>query len=169
MIWVKIPSRYVLKRAVIFSYIGDDTMIDRKFESWPSGIIRTKPRERLLLVLENSENPLSAMEIWVEIQKDNHPVSLSTIYRSLEQFVEKGIVTKRTFMNHELVSYELSRPQHNHYAVCLRCRKIWQMEYCPIEQSLPKMVDSDFHVTGHNLEIYGYCKECNNHSPAVDV
>lgn len=141
---------------------GIKTAVDRIFEGWPSGIIRTKPREHMLSVLKSAEKPLSAMELCAEIQKLNQPVSLSTIYRSLEQFVEKGIVTKLTIMNHELAVYELNRFQHRHYVVCLGCRKILPMEYCPMEQSLPEMLKNDFKVTGHHLEVYGYCRECSN-------
>ena len=132
------------------------------FESWPSGIKRTKPRESILSVLKKSEKPLSAMEIYAETQKMKQAVSLSTIYRALELFVKKGTVIKLAIMHNELAVYELNRSQHKHYAVCLGCHKILPMGYCPMEKLLPKMIDGDFEVLGHNLEVYGYCKECNN-------
>ncbi len=136
-------------------------MIHENLESWPAGIIKTKHRERMLFVLKNAAKPLSAMEIWAEIKKNNPPSSLSTVYRSLEQFIKKGVITKLTIMNHELAVYELTRSQHKHYAVCWGCQKMFPMEYCPVEQSLPEMIGDGFQVKGHNLEIYGYCRECS--------
>lgn len=131
---------------------------DRK--EWPSGIKRTKPRECMLSALENAEKPLSAMELCIEIQKTKQSVSLSTIYRSLELFVAKGTVTKLTIMHNELAVYELNRSQHKHYAVCLGCHKALPISYCPMEKLLPKMINDDFKVLGHNLEVYGYCRDC---------
>lgn len=134
--------------------------MDENFESWPSGIKRTKPRESMLTVLRNAEKPLSSIEIFTEIQKDIKTVALSTIYRSLELFVKKGTVTKFAIMNNEVAVYEFNRSQHNHYAVCLGCREIFPLKYCPLEKVLPEMVDDGFNIKGHNLEVYGYCKEC---------
>ncbi len=136
--------------------------MDDNFESWPSGIKRTKPREKMIDVLKNVEKPLSAAEIFTEVQKDIKNVALSTVYRSLELFVKKGTVTKLAIINNELAVYELNRSQHNHYAVCLGCREIFPLKFCPMEKILPDMVDDGFKVVGHNLEIYGYCEECIN-------
>ncbi len=127
---------------------------------WPSGLKRTKPRESVLSVLEKAEKPLSAMEICSRIEKNGESAWLSTVYRILELFVQKGMAVKVTLMNNEIALYELNRFQHKHYAVCLGCHKIIPMDNCPMEKFIPKIKDNDFHVLGHNLEIYGYCKNC---------
>ena len=130
--------------------------------SWPSGLKKTKPRESVLSVLEHAKRPLSAMEICAEVEKDGEGAWLSTVYRILELFVKKGVVVKIAVMNNETALYELNRFQHKHYAVCLGCRKILTMDNCPMEKFIPKIQDSEFHVLGHNLEIYGYCKDCDS-------
>jgi Fur family ferric uptake transcriptional regulator len=129
-------------------------------EGWPPGLKRTKPRENVLFVLEHAKKPLSAMEICSEIEKDGGTVWLSTIYRILELFVKKDIAVKISVLNNEMALYELNRFQHKHYAVCLGCHKIIMMDNCPMEKFIPKLED-DFRVVGHNLEIYGYCKDCS--------
>lgn len=132
-----------------------------KQNDWPTGLKKTKPRESVLSVLEHAEKPLSAMDICSQIEKDGNTVWLSTIYRILELLVKKNVVVKLTVMNSEMAVYELNRFQHRHYAVCLSCRKIVSMDNCPMEKFVPRLQDNDFHVTGHNLEIYGYCKNCS--------
>lgn len=127
---------------------------------WPSGLKRTKPRERVLCVLGRSDKPLSAVEICSEIEKSGEAPWLSTVYRILELFVNMGLVVKIAIMNSETARYELNRSQHKHYAVCLSCHNISSMDNCPLEKFTPKINDDDFHVVGHNLEIYGYCKKC---------
>ncbi len=64
-------------------------------------------------------------------------------------------------MNSEMAVYELNRFEHKHYAVCMSCRKIIAMDNCPMETFIPKLEDENFHVMGHNLEIFGYCKDCD--------
>ena len=127
---------------------------------WPSGLKRTKPREQVLAVLEQAAKPLSAMEICSEIEKNGESAWLSTVYRILELFVNKGMALKIAMMNSDMALYELNRYQHKHYAVCMSCQKIFPMENCPMEKFIPKIQDKDFRVIGHNLEVYGYCKDC---------
>lgn len=127
---------------------------------WPTGLKKTKQRECVLAVLEHARKPLSAMEIYSEIKRDGTSVWLSTVYRILELLVKRGMAVKIAVMNSETALYELNRFQHKHYAVCMNCHKIIQMDNCPMEKFLPKFQDDDFQVIGHNLEIYGFCKDC---------
>ncbi|MDR2296539.1 MAG: transcriptional repressor, partial [Clostridiales Family XIII bacterium] len=89
------------------------------------------------------------------------PVLLSTVYRILEIFVRKGMVVKLFTMADESALYEMNRFRHRHYALCVRCRKIVSMDNCPMERFIPKLADEEFRVTGHSLEVYGYCKDCD--------
>lgn len=128
--------------------------------NWPAGIKRTRQRVSVLSILENAETPLSAADICARMGTDNAAAWLSTVYRILELFVKKGVAVKTTVMNNEMAVYELNRFKHKHYAVCMSCHKIIAMENCPMEQFIPKLEDKDFHVMGHNLEIFGFCKDC---------
>jgi Fur family ferric uptake transcriptional regulator len=130
-------------------------------ENWPEGIKRTKPRVRVLTILENSEKPLSATDICARMDNSGDTAWMSTVYRVLELFVKKGAVLKINVMNNEMAVYELNRFKHKHYAVCMNCHKIVMMDNCPMEKFIPKLEDNDFHVMGHNLEVFGFCKDCN--------
>jgi len=129
--------------------------------NWPAGVKKTKQRESVLSVLESSEMPLSATDICSKMENHGESAWLSTVYRVLELFVNKGLVIKTNVMNNEMAVYELNRFQHKHYAVCMNCHKIIAMDNCPMEQFMPKFEDDDFHVMGHNLEVYGFCKDCD--------
>ena len=47
---------------------------------------------------------------------------------------------------------------HRHYAICLGCHSMKYIDICPVHS--PDI--DDFTVTGHKLEIYGYCNKCEN-------
>jgi Fur family ferric uptake transcriptional regulator len=128
---------------------------------WPAGIKRTKQREAVLAVLERADKPVSAAAICAQTEKDGEAVWLSTVYRILELFVKKGLAERIAMMTGEMAVYELNRFRHRHYAVCVSCRKIISMDNCPMERFVPKLADGDFRVTGHNLEVYGYCGDCD--------
>lgn len=129
--------------------------------NWPSGFKRTRPRAYVLGVLDEADEPLSAADIYAAIDKKGLSISLSTIYRILEQLVTKNAVIKTTIMDNDMAIYELNRKQHKHYAVCMNCHKVVPLNNCPLERFTPRIEDNEFHVMGHKVEIYGYCKDCD--------
>lgn len=131
-------------------------------EKWFEGVKKTKTREAVLSVLERAEKPVSAMNICLEIEKTGENIWLSTVYRILELFVKKDIVKKITVMNSEMSVYELNRFKHKHYAVCIDCHKIIPMNNCPMEKFVPNIEDNEFHIIGHNVEVYGICRDCSH-------
>lgn len=128
---------------------------------WPKGIKKTKPRQYVLSVLQKAESPLSVLDIYNEIEKNGASVWMSTVYRILELFISKGFVTKTTLMDSDMAVYALSNHQHTHYAICVNCHKMIELENCPMDQFVPNLDDSNFRVVGHKVELYGYCKNCD--------
>lgn len=124
------------------------------------GIKMTKQRAALLEILKNAEAPLTASQVHALYQQKDPAAWLSTTYRALETFTEKGLVNKTISMDDATATYEFNRHTHKHYAVCRRCKKMIDLECCPIKDLQVKTKDGSFHVTGHRLEVYGYCDDC---------
>ena len=129
--------------------------------AFPAGIKRTKHRKSVYSVLEQSATPVSAPEIFSQVQGEDASVWLSTVYRILDCFVSEGLVLKTTVMDSTMAFYELNRQQHRHYAVCVNCRRVIELVNCPMEKFVPEIAESDFHILGHKVEMYGYCKDCD--------
>jgi Fur family ferric uptake transcriptional regulator len=134
---------------------------ENRDQGWPQGLKKTKPRALVMAALEEAERPMSATEILSAIEKAGESAWISTVYRVLELFTQKDVVSRLAMRGSDMAVYELNRIHHRHYAVCVRCRKVIPMLNCPMDAFLPNLDDHDFHVLGHNLEIYGYCRECN--------
>lgn len=140
------------------SIIMEETIMQFCSIKWPEGLKKTKQRECVLSVLESEELPVTAAEIYGRLEPKGVP--LSTVYRILEAFTDKGIVSKIAVMENGTAVYERRRPDHRHYAFCLGCRKMIAITNCPMEVVRPQLKE-DFRVLGHKWEIYGYCGECS--------
>ena len=131
---------------------------------WPSGLKKTKQRLAIKEVLESAERPLSAIEIAARIGEDSGTAWLSTVYRALEMFEKENIVMKISLMAEGMALYVINHFEHKHYAVCVSCHKVTEMENCPMEAFDPQLADENFQILGHKLEMYGYCRICQKES-----
>ncbi len=130
----------------------------------PKGIKWTKQRESVYEVLKSAKEPLSAVQIYQYILKREGDTSyaVSTIYRILTTFEEKDMVVRDTRVEDGNAVYELNRGDHTHYAVCLECHKRIPLKSCPFIHLHPDTEEQEFTVTGHKLELYGYCSKCRD-------
>ena len=116
------------------------------------GLKCTRQRLEILNVLKSADAPVTAEMIFSKLGT----LSLSTVYRTLEKFTSAGLVSRQVFGDGNELYYELTYMKHRHYAVCLSCRKVRYINGCPVRET---HLD-DFTVTGHRLELFGYCSEC---------
>lgn len=134
---------------------------------YPEGLKWTKQRKDVYRVLWEAEEPLSAIQIYNRIERDeSSEYAVSTIYRILSAFEERGLVEKAPWTGeamekgHSTAAYELKRGGHTHYAVCLECHRRIPLKNCPFAHIHLEKETEDFTVTNHKLELYGYCREC---------
>ena len=136
-------------------------------QRYPEGIKWTRQRKDVYDILLNEQEPVSALQIYQQLllTEEAQNYAVSTVYRILGTFEEKGLVHKDVRNSDHNGVYELERGEHTHYAVCLVCHKRIPLAHCPFSylQEIPAQTaegPEDFVVTGHRLELYGYCREC---------
>ncbi|HBW35682.1 Fur family transcriptional regulator [Desulfosporosinus sp. BICA1-9] len=125
------------------------------------GIKSTRHRNAILQLLEESESPLTAEQLFITLRDKSASIDLSTVYRTLDTFASKNLVIKSNRVDDGKALYELNHHEHKHHLLCVGCHKLISLEDCPmgeLQQVLKKKIDFD--VTGHKLEIYGYCHDC---------
>ncbi|SFC84049.1 Fur family transcriptional regulator [Butyrivibrio sp. YAB3001] len=140
-----------------------DDIIER---NWPEGIKKTHQRIDIFKILYKEDLPISAADIYDTLIKE-HPsekYAFSTIYRNLIAFEKAGVVTKTVSSTEENALYELKSGKHRHFIICLKCHKRIPIKTCPLHDIMHDIEDTvpGFEVTGHSLEIYGYCNDCKS-------
>ena len=139
--------------------------IERQMErNWPVGVKKTKQRLEIYQILASASKPLTATEIY-QMLSESHigkPYAFSTVYRCLQTFEEAGILSRSIAVTDENAMYELRMEKHRHYAICMRCHDRFPLRTCclgDLHEMLPAGMDG-FEITGHQIEIYGYCTAC---------
>ena len=126
-----------------------------------SGLKSTKQRKAILDILSTGQQPLAAEDVYLALKQNQIDVNLSTVYRSLETMSTKGVIRKVSVMGDNRMLYELNEHTHQHYLVCVNCKKIQPVGHCPLdayEKAVAK--DTKYAIMGHRLDIFGVCPEC---------
>lgn len=127
------------------------------------GIKTTKQRILLYDILKEFNTPLTAEQIFFKVSSIDSSFNMSTVYRILEVFISKGIVIKSNKVDNNTALFELSRDNHTHQLICLKCSKVIPISVCPLKRFEESMKETtDFEITGHKLEVFGYCPDCKN-------
>lgn len=125
------------------------------------GLKNTKHRAHILKIMERLDYPVTAEQVYLTMKEENANISLSTVYRILELLACKNIIIKMNVTQNGKTMFDLSRKVHRHYLICLNCHKMLPIDGCPIAEYEKQLKETTgFDVTGHHLEIYGYCSEC---------
>ncbi|MDD4989060.1 MAG: transcriptional repressor [Candidatus Pacebacteria bacterium] len=124
------------------------------------GLKATPGRISLLEFLSKESKPLTVSAIQKKFGKK---IDTVTLYRTLEDFADKGIV-RRVDFEHSHAHYEIvAGRKHHHHIICKKCEKVEDVDVCESEgverNVLQKVKDFSF-ITNHSLEFFGICNQC---------
>ena len=123
----------------------------------------SKNRKAVIELLNNETEPISADYIYEKLRQINPSISMSTVYRILEKLTQNNIISKSLIMNDNKARYEIKGNKHIHYLICQNCNKMIPIGNCHFEAlDNHEWKDTGFIVTGHKIELYGFCTDCKN-------
>ena len=123
---------------------------------------RLTPQRMLVLsAIENSNDHISAEEIYAQVVAKYSHVNISTIYRTLELLNRLGLVTE-TDLGGGRVRYHPAGKGHHHHLVCQECGKVIDLDETvlyPLKKVL--LQEYKFSADLRHLAIFGRCAACS--------
>lgn len=87
-------------------------------------------------------------------------VSRPTVYRTLAELVEAGMLRKMVLHGRSVYEHEYGYPSHDHL-YCQMCNKLIEFQSPELEQIRDTVARKhDFRVNSHRMFITGICAEC---------
>lgn len=123
----------------------------------PKRARNTLQRKRILRTIQDVGCHLTAREIHRRVGRKEQAIGLATVYRALAAFARLGLV-ESVSLGGRATRYGLAAEHHDHL-VCLECGRWQPLGRCPVPRA-PRGVAPGFRITGHRLELLGYCAEC---------
>jgi Fur family ferric uptake transcriptional regulator len=118
--------------------------------------------QRLMVVsaIENSEDHISADEVYSQVIVRYPNVNISTVYRTLELLKRLELVTE-TDLGGGRVRYHPANKGHHHHLVCQKCGAMIDLDESllePLKEAL--LLEHNFIADLRHLAIYGRCVNC---------
>ncbi|MGF6574208.1 Fur family transcriptional regulator, ferric uptake regulator [Paraburkholderia fungorum] len=133
-----------------------------------AGLRSTRAR---VLVLEffqqHAHDHLSADRVYSLLNEEIRNVSLSTVYRVLNELTDAKLLSGLVFGGGHM-AYELNDGARHDHIVCTVCgsiREFFDPEIEARQQAVAE--DLDFSVSGRQLVVFGLCAECRDRGAHV--
>ncbi len=127
-----------------------------------SGARLTKPRKAILDVIAASKQPLTAMDIFKRAQDQVPNLGLVTVYRTIDALESLGLID-RIHGSKDCQTIFRSASGHRHLLSCTDCGRSIYFDGVLAEKEFERIGrEHGFKVTGHLLQLFGLCDNCNN-------
>ena len=106
---------------------------------------------------------LTAQEIEEHLRASGKAVGRASIYRTLEQLADLGLV-HRLDLGTGVASYEPAAAggEHHHHLLCHRCGRLVPFEDPELERAIRNLGRrGDFEVSAHDVTLRGLCDRCS--------
>ncbi|MFO7245591.1 MAG: Fur family transcriptional regulator [Thermaerobacter sp.] len=142
--------------------MGDQRLDDLMARLRAAGFRGTPQRRAILQVLLASPRHLTAQEVFNQVRDSFPDLSLDTVYRTLRTLAQLGIACQSHLHTRHAHRFSLAAAgDHHHHLICIHCGRSVEFAECAVQASLAQVARRHgFALTGHALEIYGYCGDC---------
>jgi Fur family peroxide stress response transcriptional regulator len=122
----------------------------------------TRQREAVLRVIRESENHLTASEIYEAARKRLPSISYATVYNSLKYLKEAGLVHEISFGVAGANRYDRETARHDH-AICTCCGKLVDFDLTVGSDLVRAAVRrTRFKPESIHLTLRGLCPDCRH-------
>jgi Fur family ferric uptake transcriptional regulator len=120
----------------------------------------TQQRRMIVEDVFAQHDHFNADELCDVLQKAGRDVSRPTVYRTLNEMVEAGLLRKMTIGSRSVYELDYGYPQHDHL-YCEKCDKLMEFQSEEIVRIREQVArEFSFRVSGHRFIVYGICDEC---------
>ena len=120
------------------------------------GYRSTAPRRAIISILDGKQAGFTAEDLCSELPG----VGRATVFRTIKLLMEAGVICRLNLLD-GAPKYSLSRVEHHHHTVCVRCGTVGEFRATTVER-LMKVIGNEIpgDIVGHRIELYVTCERC---------
>ena len=120
----------------------------------------TPQRLMILSAIENSDEHISAEEIYAQVAAKYPHVNISTVYRTLELLKKLGMVYEIN-LGEGRIRYHAEESGHHHHLVCQECGAVIDIDEAMLSSLRDILIrDYGFQAELRHVGVFGICEKC---------
>ena len=120
-------------------------------------------REAILAEVFAHHDHFDVEELIMRLRHKDLRISRASVYRTMPLLVASGLVQEVFFEDGHMHYEHIYGHEHHCHLRCLGCRQIIEFRSSAVAEVEKRIgQDHQFEITGHKLEIYGYCQDCQD-------
>ena len=123
----------------------------------------TNARLAVLQALEAQNRHITSSELLAEVARIDPQVGRASVFRALDLFTQLGIL-RPTYIGKSMTpAWVLLSEGHHHHVICTSCHSVVELEDCGLGELATELQRQlDMRISGHMLEFYGVCADCES-------
>ncbi len=128
-----------------------------------AGYKLTNARLTVLSALEGADGHITSTELLTRVNQLDASIGRASVFRTLDLFTQLNLIRPTYIDSSVTPTYVLMPDGHHHHIICTNCNRVIEFENCGLE-ALTHELEQKLHVhlTGHLLEFYGVCDDCES-------
>jgi Fur family ferric uptake transcriptional regulator len=127
------------------------------------GMRQTQQRRALLELVFSRHEHFDADTLIEQLPahgESNH-VSRPTVYRTLNEFVDAGLLRRFSLAGRSVYEHDYGYPEHDHL-YCEKCQRLIEFQSEELTRLRDQVAaENRFRISGHRLIITGRCESCS--------
>lgn len=125
------------------------------------GLRMSPGRRKVFDMVMKLHGHFSSEELAAECQRGEEKVSRATVYRTVKELLEAGVIRETAFGDKHQNYEHLYDEKPHHHARCTRCGCFIELPDLNEDKLYePILEEKGFQMLGHEMHFYGICKEC---------
>ena len=134
-----------------------------------AGYRLTRARLTVLQVLEAEHGNITSADVLEQVERVNPAIGRASVFRALELFTQLGII-RPIYVSGSTPTYVLLNGGHHHHVVCDACKSFIEFDDCGLEALAQNLQATlGVQISGHLLEFYGICADCQAVAPGSEA
>jgi Fur family transcriptional regulator, ferric uptake regulator len=121
----------------------------------------TKQQAAIVRALAESRGFRTAQELHDDLRGAGHQVGLTTVYRTLQNLADDGVVDVLVTDAGEAIYRRCDTDDHHHHLVCRGCGHSVEIGSDAVEEwAASTASEHGFSNVTHSAEVFGFCRGC---------
>jgi Fur family transcriptional regulator, ferric uptake regulator len=141
----------------------ETTLSPRAHKLREAGHKLTNARLTVLDVIEQSGGHITSTELLDRVNAADASIGRASVFRCLDLFTRMSIIRPTYIDSSVTPTYVLMPDGHHHHIICSNCARVIEFDECHLDDLTHELETRlGVKLTGHLLEFYGLCAECND-------